>query len=301
MRQRREWFDLHDDTLAEPDVAVVGMPFDASASRQVGASQAPARLRELSRTSDPITRRGQPVEGLTLRDFGDLNTPAANNGSQPDYLAQAQTRLYNLPKSSFLLLIGGDNSISIAGIGAFMKRNGPDAGVIWFDAHPDLFEQYDGNPDSHACALRRAMTLSGLTAANAVMLGTRSFSREESRFIAESGIEMVSAADWLSSSTDAVFGRILRRLGDRSAIYLAVDIDGLDASCAPGTGYPMPGGVGSAAFFDLLDLLVERLPIKAMDPTEISPPLDTNDVTGFLGVQVILETLGGLSRSRLPA
>ena len=39
----------------------------------------------------------------------------------------------------------------------------------------------------------------------------------------------------------------------------------------------------------------EDLPIRAMDITEVAPPLDTNQATSFLGVQVVLETLAALT------
>jgi agmatinase len=138
------------------------------------------------------------------------------------------------------------------------------------------------------------MVLCGMEPRQVVLLGTRSFSSGEARFIRDQKIEMVTAADCSACPPEALAGRIARRLKGLSAVYLAVDIDGFDASCAPGTGYPMPGGPAAEVFFTILEKLFERLPIRAMDITEISPPLDTNDVTGFLGVQVVLEALGAM-------
>ena len=297
MRSRRHWFDLHDDSQDAPDVAVLGLPYDGSVSRQAGAAAGPARVRELSRTSDPITRRGREVSGVTLRDYGDV--PVADGSgsalSQNEFFAAAAARLGELPDASFPLALGGDNSVSIPVIQEFARRHGNGAGVVWFDAHPDLFEAYDGNPDSHASALRRGMELGGLAPGQAVLVGTRSFAQEEVRYIRDQGIELVTAADWAAGNAAGVADRVAARLQGLSAIYLAVDIDVLDASCAPGTGYPMPGGVGSEAFFVLLEELFARLPVRAMDLTEIAPPLDTNDVTAFLGAQIVLETLGLLA------
>ena len=290
MPSRRPWFGLDDPALAAPDVAVLGLPWVGAANRRSGAALAPERLRDLSKTSDPIPRRGNPVEGLRVRDYGDVAAP-----SWQEFTDRAAAKLNALPERAFTLLLGGDNSISIAGLTSFAKRHGKDCGVIWFDAHADLFESYDGNPDSHACALRRGMSLAGIPPSRAVLLATRSLSREERTFIDGNGIEMVTASEWIASSAGAVVERIARRLASCSAIYLAVDIDGFDASCAPGTGYPMPGGVPAETFFLFLEQLYARLPVRGMDLTEIAPPLDVNDVTSFLGVQVVLETLGALA------
>ena len=293
MRSRRLWFDLHDESAAAPTVAIIGLPYDGSASLHAGAAEAPARLRELSRTSDPITRRGKKIDGVTVRDFGDVSPEEPGRmRPQREFLDAAASRLLELPECSFPIALGGDNSVSIPSIQAFARRHGRDVGIVWFDAHPDLFEQYDGNPDSHACALRRALELAGIGPRQAVLLGTRSFSSEEAEFIAREGVEVVTAAEWAGGTAEAVAERIATRLGGVGAVYLAVDIDGFDASCAPGTGYPMPGGVGSGEFFALLEALFARLPVRGLDLTEIAPPLDPNDVTSFLGVQVVLETIG---------
>ena len=300
MPRRRHWFDLDDEAAARPDVAVLGLPWVGGANRRAGAALAPQRLRELSTTSDPNDRRGRPVEGLSLRDYGDVAPVdgAGRNLPWPEYVDAATARLAAIPREAFTLLLGGDNSVSIAGLTTFAQRHGRDCGVIWFDAHADLFESYDGNPDSHACALRRAMTLAGMPPSRAVLLGTRSLSHEERRFIADNGIAMVTASEWLASPAEAIAERVARRLAGCPAVYLAVDIDGFDASCAPGTGYPMPGGVQAETFFLLLERLFQRLPVRGMDVTEIAPPLDNNDVTAFLGVQVVLETLGALAARR---
>ncbi len=66
---------------------------------------------------------------------------------------------------------------------------------------------------------------------------------------------------------------------------------------APGTGYPMPGGVGSEPFFAFMEEIFQRLPMRGMDITEVAPTLDSNDMTSFLAVQVVLEALGAVKKS----
>ena len=138
------------------------------------------------------------------------------------------------------------------------------------------------------------MALAGIAAERTVLLGTRSYALEEMMFIGSEGIEVIPAAECLAASPVEIASRIAERLAGAPAVYLGVDIDGFDAACAPGTGYPMPGGVTADWFFGLLDHLLPAVPVRAMDITEIAPPLDPNDVTAFLGVQVVLETLGNL-------
>jgi agmatinase len=296
MRDRQPWFDLHDEECARPAVAVLGLPYDGGVGFRAGAAGAPARLRELSRTCDSITRRGRSLGSLTLRDFGDV--PGKDDAGNPldvgSYLDAARRRMAQLPADAFRISLGGDHSISIPSIEAFAACHGKDAGILWFDAHADLFESYDGNPDSHACALYRALKLSGIRPGRVVLLATRSFSAEEVRFIEQEKILCITAAEWMESSPAEVAARAAARLEGVPAVYLSVDADGFDASCAPGTGYPMPGGVGSEVFFSFVEETFRRLPVRAMDVTEVAPSLDSNDVTSFLAVQVVLEALGAL-------
>jgi agmatinase len=298
MRRRNLWFDLDRPSATHPDIAIVGLPFDRSASRRRGAAEAPDRMREISRTSDPITRTGTIIDPVTVRDFGDVDPTDADGRplSQDRFLRAAHKKLEALPDCRLCICLGGDNSISIPSIRSFADRHGKNVGVIWFDAHPDLFETYDGNPDSHACALRRAIEQAGLSPRQAVLLATRSFSRGEVEFIDSEGIGMITSARWRARGTEQVAESIAGSMRDRDAVYLATDIDGFDSSCAPGTGYPMPGGIDGESFFLLLDLLFARLPIRALDLTEIAPSLDRNDITSFLGVQVVLEAIGGAAR-----
>ncbi|MEM7674500.1 MAG: arginase family protein [Myxococcota bacterium] len=298
--QRKRWFDLDDPQASTPQVGIIGAPYDGSVSLRPGAAEAPARLRSLSRTSDAYTRRGHDIGRLTVRDFGDVNAQGVADESAPqEYLIdRIRKTLTGLPRETLPILIGGDNSVSIAGIDAFAARHGQNVGILWFDAHPDLFAAYDGNPLSHASALRTPLDKNGLDPTKVVLLATRSFAREEVEFIRQKDVKMVTAAEWHAHSNAEVHSAIRKRFAGVDAVYIAVDIDGFDAAAAPGTGYPMPGGVSTERVFDLFDHIYETCPVKAIDLTEIAPPLDIGDQTTMLGLQVILEALGHLFSSK---
>ena len=292
MPQRKRWFDLDDSQASNPHVAIVGVPYDGSVSLRAGSASAPAQMRSLSRTADAITRRGRDLDGLIVRDFGDvpLTSQDGQELSQAKLREQVRDALIALPSAAFPVMIGGDNSVSIAGIDAFVEKHGRNVGILWFDAHPDLFEAYDGNPLSHASALRAPVMRHGLDPEKIVLAATRSFAREELEFIRERNVRMISAAEWYAKPTGEVADAIRKRLGRCDAVYLAVDIDGFDAAAAPGTGYPMPGGVATERVFDLFDRVFEECPVRAMDITEVAPPLDLGDQTTFLALQVLLES-----------
>ncbi len=291
--QRKFWFDLNDPEAADPHVAIIGVPYDGSVSLRAGAAEAPARLRAMSKTSDPITRTGRDLIGLEVRDFGDVPPTDAHGYplSQARLLEQAKERILALPPTALPVLLGGDNSVSIAGIDAFVARHGTNVGILWFDAHPDLFATYDDNPLSHACALRTPLTKNGLDPAKVVLIGTRSFAREELAFIRQSNVRLVTAAEWHARPTGEVADAIRKRMAGCDAVYVAIDIDGFDAAAAPGTGYPMPGGVATERVFELLERVFAECPVRALDITEVAPPLDVGDQTTLLALQVLLESI----------
>lgn len=294
MRDRRTWFDLDDPAATNPRFAVVGCPFDGAVSLRSGAAEAPSRIRALSKTSDAVTRHGRRVLSPGIRDYGDVHVKDASGKplSQREVFDGLSRAVNALPSSAIVIGLGGDNSVSIPLIEGFARRHGKDTGVIWFDAHPDLMAEYEGNPESHACALRRALTLTGIAPRHATLIATRSYSFEEVDFIEKEGVTLITASEWNTVGSVEVARRLSKQMEGLSAVYLAIDIDGFDASCAPGTGYPLPGGVSSEAFFSLFDLVIDRLPIRALDITEVAPPLDVGDVTSFLATQIILEVLG---------
>lgn len=72
-------------------------------------------------------------------------------------------------------------------------------------------------------------------------------------------------------------------------IYLSYDIDANDPSFAPGTGTPEAFGLNSNELMLFIKELFINLPIKAMDIVEVSPPLDSNDITSWLSLKTLYE------------
>jgi agmatinase len=83
--------------------------------------------------------------------------------------------------------------------------------------------------------------------------------------------------------TDSVRAQIGHR-----PVYLTIDIDVLDPSCAPGTGCPEPGG---AHFGELIDLVyaLRGANVVAVDITEVLPAVDANDITSVAAAKLVRE------------
>jgi agmatinase len=109
----------------------------------------------------------------------------------------------------------------------------------------------------------------------------------------ERGFTILLAEDVHLQGPVAVAERVLAAVGDRPA-YLTFDVDGLDPSCAPGTGTPVPGGLFTWQAQAILQRLVD-VDWRGMDLVEIAPAYDHAQITALAGAQLAWTYLGLLT------
>ncbi len=312
MISRHPWGGLADPALPPPaDVAVLGLPYEGGACWRGGAAEAPRRLREISASSPAISEEGYVVDAslLKVRDLGDI-VPAAGDSAEAvreEFFLRAErtvTDIFRMAalagRNSFLLSIGGDHSVTIPLLRGFSAGFPEGFGVVSLDAHPDLFDTYDGSPYASACPMRRALDGSRLRPEHLLILGTRSYNVVELDFMKEKGIRFLPARQIEYQGVEAIIEMARRTMAGVGNVYLTIDIDVADPACAPGTGAPVSGGLSSRQLLDLSRGLVAALPVRAMDLVEVAPPLDPTDATLFLALQIIFETFAVLAEKRKP-
>jgi agmatinase len=306
---RHPWGDLADPAWDRgADVSVLGIPYDGAVGFRAGAAQAPARLRAISNSSALISEEGYVVDKtrFRVRDAGDVPPPVDTNGAidgseqaRQAYFAQVEAAArQEMETGAFLFSIGGDHSVNIPLARAFAKRHPGGFGMVLLDAHPDLFDTYEGSQTSHACPMRRALDTGALRPEHLLILGTRSYNPVEIDFMKQAGVRFVPARETQRMGMDAAVKLAIRQLAGVPDVYLTVDIDVADPSCAAGTGYPVAGGLTSRELLDLCRGLVEELPVRAMDLVEVAPPLDSSGATEWLALQIIFETFAALARKK---
>jgi len=274
---------ISDDPAAE--VGILGIPFDGAVSFRRGTSFAPAKLRELTPHLCCSAEEGQPLS-LRVRDYGDVPTDL----DWPRYFQDVEDRAAEVLKHSLALFLGGDHSVTIPLMRAFNRSVDGPFGVIHFDAHLDLFDTYEGHRWSHACTERRALELSGLDPQHLVLIGARSFCREEQDFLGtHPEISYYTARQCYKRGIEEIAEQAVERLQDVQAVYFTLDIDGLDPAYAPGTGIPEGGGLSTRDLLELVRVVFQRLPVRALDVVEVAPPLDPSDITSFACLKVIYE------------
>jgi agmatinase len=310
MIPRHPWGGLADPALRAPaDLLILGLPWEGSVCWRGGAAEAPRRLREISNTSPAISETGTIVTPDRLRvvDLGDV-TPAGgpiDDAARQSYFDRVQrlvTEELRRPAPGggrpFLLTLGGDHSLGIPLLRGFSAANPGGYGLISLDAHPDLFDTYEGSPLSSACPMRRALDSTRLLPEHLLILGTRSYNAVELEFMRTHGIRFVPARELDAMGMEAAVALARDRMSGVRDVYLTIDIDVADPGCAPGTGAPVAGGLSGRQLLNLVGGLLEGLPVGALDILEVAPPLDPTGATLFLALQICFETFAAVAGRR---
>jgi agmatinase len=274
----------------DAEIAVLGVPFDNAVSWRSGARHAPQRLRSITPHLSYTTEEGVPLK-VRVKDYGDL---------EPDlnwerFFATAEAMAAKIISRSHRLVffLGGDHSVGIPLFKAFAKSFKGSVGYIQFDSHPDLANNFEGHPWSHANTARRNVEQSNLSPNQMAFVGLRSFLNEElDYYAANPGLGWHTARDIYRRGIEAVAEDVVKQLRQVEAVYMSLDIDGIDPSCTPGTGTPEHGGPTTRECLEFLRLIFAELPVKVMDIVEVSPPLDISDVTSLAALKVMYEVFG---------
>ncbi|MEW6418884.1 MAG: agmatinase [Nitrospirota bacterium] len=292
MQTEQLWFGLI--TLYTVfDVGIVGIPYDNSACYRKGSALAPNKIRELS-TLIPPTIETRKILDLGIKDFGNISV--TQEFQTTSHIIETQIPLFS-HSDVFLLFIGGDHSITIPIFNTLARyRNAKKLGMIYIDAHADISNELYGNKYSNGCVLRRILESSTVLPENLALIGVRSYEPDEIAFINENNIKIYSTEEAIYNVKN-VLQDIRTNFEKLDKIYLSIDIDVLDPSCAPGTGIPEAGGLSTRELIKIIRGL-ESLNLFAADIVEVSPPLDNSDITSFAALKIILEILNLVQKQK---
>jgi arginase len=257
-------------------VALVGLPYDASSSWQRGAADAPAVIRRAftSSASNLTTQLGLDLERAGLaHDAVDVSVPDG-----PGAREKIETAVAALLDRGFRpLVLGGDHSITYPVLRAFRGRS-PRLTLLHVDAHPDLYDEFEGDRYSHACPFARIME-EGLVS-RLVQVGIRCMNAHQREQADRFGVEVHEIGSWN--------GPAALRL--EPPVYLSFDLDGIDPAFAPGVSHREPGGLTSREAIAILHAI--PAPIVGADLVELNPRNDSAGLTAVLAGKLVKELLG---------
>lgn len=256
--------------------ALLGIPYDASSSYKRGAADGPAAIRKALHSSASNSWSEKGLEVVTpdrLEDLGDLELGTVDDPADARRRIEERVREVVASRKQ-LITLGGDHSITYPILKGFSATKGG-LTVVQIDAHGDLYSEYQGDPYSHACPFTRIME-EGL-AQRLVQVGVRTLNDEQLRNAARFGVQTIDMIAWTANTWPQVQG----------AVYLSVDLDGIDPAFAPGVAHPEPGGLTVREVIGI----IQRLDgwIVGADVVELNPHEDPTGITSVVAAKLVKE------------
>lgn len=260
-----------------PTVSLLGLPTDEASSFARGAADGPAAIRAAfySDSSNLTTETGLDLRAKERwRDLGDLELTAGEATRAEIERAVAG----QLKQGARVLCLGGDHSV-VYPILRGHRRHHEQLTIVQIDAHPDLYDSFEGDRFSHACPFARVME--ERLADRLVQIGIRTATEHQRRQAERFGVEIVPRRSWLD----------LEALELEPPIYLSIDLDGLDPAFAPGVSHPEAGGLSTR---EVLEVIWHVPGLIGADVVELNPSCDASGITATAGGKLVKELLGQL-------
>jgi agmatinase len=265
---------------------LIGLPYDASSSFLRGAAEAPPLIRQALHSSSWNTWSEQ-LRDLSgpdgLSDAGDLVLPETADARA---LIEAGIAAI-LAGGHRPLALGGDHSVTYPVLRAVARAH-PRLTILHVDAHPDLYDEFEGDRFSHACPFGRIME-EGL-AGRLVQVGIRALNPHQRSQADRYGVEIIDMRAWQAGARPRVDGEV----------YISIDLDALDPAYAPGVSHRDPGGLSVR---EVLGLVQDAGGcIAGADVVEYNPRQDLGGVTATVAAKIVREVAGRmLTDGRAPS
>ena len=184
------------------------------------------------------------------------------------------------------IFLGGDHSISYHIFKKFFK--GKDAGILIFDAHPDLFEHF--KEPMQTDWLYFLIKEKIVKPENIILVGIRNSDMKEISFLKDYKIKYFTARQLFNNIQDTC-DAIMESARTIPDLYVSIDIDVLDPAFAPGTGYLEPGGLSTRELLYLIQRIKLLKNIRKYDLVEVNPEKDVNNMTSKAAAKIIKELI----------
>lgn len=252
----------------KPPIILQGILFDEKSSFLRGPAKAPPEIRAAyhSSSANYFAENGIEISPAIFEDKGDFKID--------EYLDIERITTANINKNSPVITLGGDHSISYPVVKAIYQEYGS-LEILHLDAHGDLYDSFDGDKYSHACPFARIME--DKLAHRLVQIGVRTMNTHQREQAKKFDVEIIEMKDFNLQDLP-VF---------KNPLYLSVDMDALDPSCAPGVSHQEPGGLRVRELLHIIQAI--RVPIIGADIVEYNPDRDINKMTAMVSAKILRE------------
>ncbi len=179
-----------------------------------------------------------------------------------------------------LIFLGKDHLSSKKPIKAFAESFS-NPGVVIFDAHPDAEDEND---------LVQFLASSGLVQPkNILLVGTRSWTKQDLNFLQERRIKRYSMKEITMEGISEVCDVVMSVAKDFGALYISIDLDCADPSCAPAVDAPAAGGFSARELVYFIQRLRLLKNFKAADIMGLLQKKDQSRITLHLARKLLSE------------
>lgn len=284
--------------LSSARAAILGLPFDCGIHPfRVGARSGPRAIREQSRLIRPYNPEladYNPLQRLGLVDCGDVNLTPGVITTAFENIEAAMAAVVDADVVP--ITMGGDGSVSHPQL-RVMARKYPGLAVVHLDSHTDTNPPTPASPHNAGTQFHYAATEKLVDTAATYHIGLRGTTGLANGFPRTRALgysNLITLTDLLKRGMDDVLRQLQEELKGRP-VYLCLDMDVFDPSCAPGVCAPSWGGLSAREGMSFLRGL-DGLNIVAFDINTVSPPHDVNGMTAFLAAALVYEMLVLLCR-----
>lgn len=264
-------------------IHLIGLPTDQNSSFERGAALAPPAIRAAlwSDRGNLSVQSGEEIgTDIILKDIGDLLLSDVDCAADDEMIIQAVTEAVSA--GAVPILLGGDHSVSYPIVAALAQHHGP-LNILHFDAHSDIYADFEGNPRSHASPFARI--LEGGHAARIVQVGIRTLNGHCREQAERYNVEILPMLGFRAEQVPVLEG----------PLYISIDLDGIDPSEAPGVAHPEPGGL---TVREVLSILAKQTAqIVGADIVELNPARDVNDITAIVAAKLLRELAARIHRN----
>ncbi len=278
------------------DVAIVGAPLDQGVTNRPGARYGPKAIREASQIYGSFLVPNQGIYDVELDGFKLAKTKIIDYGDVPVMPTLCELNLNSITsavrkitrRNIFPITLGGDHSITFPVVRAFKQY---EMDIVHFDTHLDFMDESVGLSISHANPIKQISNLPNIH--KITQIGIRGLLNPifVKQAAVKYGAQIITAEKAIKQGTNWVLDQILI---ESENIYVTIDIDALDPSCAPGTGTPEPGGFSYLQMREMLTNLPKKGNIVGFDLVEVNPLYDPTGITAQVAARLIIDFIAAI-------
>ncbi len=257
----------------ESSVAIISVPSDENSTFLKGTAEGPEKIIEALHIDSSNMCAENRVDLSKEERLVEIGSFEFNDNS--NQVLQIEEPINKILENGVkIIALGGDHAISYPLVKAhsnFFK----DLTVLHFDAHPDLYHEFEGNKYSHACPFARVMEQNLVK--RMVSVGIRGMNQHQKEQGVKFGVETIEMKNWVEVNS----------LKLDSQVYISLDLDILDPAFAPGISHYEPGGCSSRDVINLIQKINAQ--VVGADIVELNPQRDINGMTAMVAAKFLKE------------